>query len=319
MSRLIDLKVIKSYVMKEIKAKKAKPFLKWVGGKGQLLEQFQNLLPQKYNSYFEPFIGGGAVFFAINPKKSHINDINKTLVKTYTHIKDNTEKLIKSLKKLEQEFNTKNDDARKEFYYSLREKYNALSHEDFDKSLYFLFFNKTAFNGVYRENSKGGFNVPMGSYKNPKIVDEENLRLVSQILSNTKITSGSFVDAVKNAKAGDFVYFDPPYHPLSETSKFTSYSKDSFSKDDQIRLRDLFIELDKKGVYIMLSNSSAPFIQEIYSGYKQIPVYATRMINSKSDKRGKISEVVIVNYDPQSNLESVFVKAPSISSQYQYR
>ena len=298
--------------------KKAKPFLKWVGGKGQLLTQFESLFPKRYNSYFEPFIGGGAVFFSINPQKAHINDINETLVQTYTHIKNDVEKLIKSLAKLEKKFLAKDTEARKEFYYSIREKYNSLSHEDFKKSLYFLFFNKTAFNGVYRENSKGGFNVPMGSYKNPKIVDEENLREVSKMLSNTKITSGSFVDAVKNAKAGDFVYFDPPYHPLSETSSFTSYSKDSFSKDDQIRLRDLFVELDKRGVYVMLSNSSAPFIQEIYSGYTQIPVYANRMINSKSDKRGKISEVVIINYDPKSNLQSVFEKDLSISSQYQY-
>lgn len=305
--------------MKEKTIKKAKPFLKWVGGKGQLLEQFEPLLPKKYNSYFEPFIGGGAVFFSVNPKKAHINDINETLVNTYSYIKNDVEKLIKSLKKLEKEFQSKDDESRKEFYYSLREKYNSLPQDDFKRSLYFLFFNKTAFNGVYRENSKGGFNVPIGSYKNPKIVDEENLRAVSEMLSNTKITSGSFADAVKNAKAGDFVYFDPPYHPLSETSSFTSYSKDSFSKDDQIKLRDLFIDLDKKGVYVMLSNSSAPFIQEIYSGYRQIPVFANRMINSKADKRGKISEVVIINYDPKSNLQSVFEKDLSTSSQYQYQ
>lgn len=299
--------------------KKVKPFLKWVGGKGQLLEQFESLLPKKYNSYFEPFVGGGAVYFSINPKKAHINDINRTLSQTYIHIKENTEKLIKSLKKLEKEFISKAQDQRKEFYYSIREKYNSLPAEDFERSLYFLFLNKTAFNGVYRENSKGGFNVPIGSYTNPKIIDEENIRLVSDVLSNTKITSGSFVDAVKNAKAGDFVYFDPPYHPISETSSFTSYSKDAFSKDDQIKLRDLFIELDKKGVYVMLSNSSAPFIKEIYSGYRQIPVYATRMINSKSDKRGKISEVVIVNYQPSLNLESVYEKDLSTVSQYQYQ
>jgi len=299
--------------------KKVKPFLKWVGGKGQLLEQFDRLLPEKYNSYFEPFIGGGAVFFALNPKKAYINDINKTLVQTYTHIKNDVDTLIKLLKKLERDFISRNDDERKEFYYSIRNKYNELAHNDFERSLYFLFLNKTAFNGVYRENSKGGFNVPIGSYKNPKIADEDNLRLASEFLKNTKITSGSFVDAVKNAKSGDFVYFDPPYHPLSNTSKFTSYSKDSFSKDDQIRLRDLFVELDKKGVYVMLSNSSAPFIQEIYAGYRQIPVFANRMINSKSDKRGKISEVVIVNYQPRLNLESVFGKDLSTSSQYQYQ
>lgn len=298
---------------------KAKPFLKWVGGKGQLLEQFQTLLPKKFNKYYEPFIGGGAVFFSINPKRAHINDINKTLTQTYIHIKEDTEKIVKSLKRLENEFLSKNKDERKIFYYSLRDKYNALPAEDFKRAIYFLFFNKTAFNGVYRENSKGGFNVPMGSYVNPKIVDEENIRNVAEVLKNTKITSGSFTDAVKNAKAGDFVYFDPPYHPLSETSSFTSYSKDSFSKEDQIKLRDLFIELDKKGVYVMLSNSSAPFIKEIYAGYTQIPVYANRMINSKSDKRGKISEVVILNYQPSLNLESVCGKDLNISSQYQYQ
>ncbi len=283
--------------MKLNNTKKVKPFLKWVGGKGQLLTQLESFLPEKYNSYFEPFVGGGAVFFSIKPQKAHINDINKTLVKTYIHIKNDVEKIIKSLRKLEKEFLAKNTEARKEFYYLIREKYNLLSHDDFKKSVYFLFLNKTAFNGIYRENSKGGFNIPFGSYKKPKIVNEENLRAVSKMLSATKITSGSFVDAVKKAKAGDFVYFDPPYHPLSETSSFTSYSKDSFSKDDQIKLRDLFVQLDKRGVFVMLSNSSAPFVKEIYFGYKQIPVFASRMINSKADKRGKISEVVIINYD----------------------
>ncbi|MEY4440455.1 MAG: hypothetical protein RLY49_81 [Candidatus Parcubacteria bacterium] len=282
--------------MKENDNKKAKPFLKWVGGKGQLLSQFENLFPKKFNSYFEPFVGGGAVFFDINPKKAYINDINETLINTYLHIKNDVEKVIKQLKKIEQDFLSKEGIARKEYYYSIREKYNSLTHSDFKKSLYFLFFNKTAFNGVYRENSKGEFNVPIGSYKNPKIVNEDNLRLVSKILSNTKITNLSFAEAVKKAKAGDFVYFDPPYYPLSKTSKFTKYSKDDFSKEDQICLRDLYVELDKKGVYVMLSNSSAPFIKELYSDFKQTPVYATRMVNSKSDRRGKITEIVITNY-----------------------
>ncbi|MCC7004686.1 DNA adenine methylase [Candidatus Nomurabacteria bacterium] len=276
--------------------KKAKPFLKWVGGKGQLLEQFQELFPEKYNSYFEPFIGGGAVFFSLNPKKAIINDINTTLVQTYIYIKDDVDRVIKELKKLEKDFLSKEPEERKEFYYKIREKYNSLPKDDFKRSLYFLFFNKTAFNGVYRENSKGGFNVPIGSYRNPKIVDEDNLRAVSESLKHTSITNTSFADVVKKAKSGDFVYFDPPYHPVSTTSSFTSYSKDDFTKEDQIKLRDLFVELDKKGVYVMLSNSYTPFIKEIYSAYKQIPVNASRMINSKADKRGKISEIVIVNY-----------------------
>ena len=278
------------------KISKAKPFLKWVGGKGQLLSQLENLFPKKFNTYFEPFVGGGAVFFALQPKKGSINDINSTLITAYTYLKEDPKKVISSLKKLEKQFLEKDTEGRKVLYYSLREKYNTLKVDDFNRAIYFLFFNKTAFNGVYRENSKGGFNVPMGSYKNPKIVDEENILAVSESLKNTKIICGSFYDAVRKAKAGDFVYFDPPYYPLSDTSSFTSYHKDDFSKDDQIKLRDLFVELDKRGVYVMLSNSSAPFIKEIYSKYKQIPVYANRMINSKSDKRGKISEVVIVNY-----------------------
>lgn len=305
--------------MKTTQAKNIKPFLKWVGGKGQLLNQFEALYPEQYNNYFEPFIGGGAVFFSLAPQRAHINDINQTLVQTYKNIKTDVENLIDALGKLESEFLVKDTDARKVMYYSLREKYNSLHTEDFERSLYFIFFNKTAFNGVYRENSKGGFNVPMGNYKSPKILDAENLRLVSSALSKTNITSQSYFDAVAKAKAGDFVYFDPPYHPLSETSSFTSYSKDSFSKEDQINLRDLFVELDNRGVFVMLSNSSAPFIQEIYSSYNQTPVFASRMINSKGDKRGKISEVVVTNYEPKRNPEIVSEIGLDTSPQYQYQ
>ena len=305
--------------MKTTQAKNIKPFLKWVGGKGQLLNQFEALYPEQYNNYFEPFIGGGAVFFSLAPQRAHINDINQTLVQTYKNIKTDVENLIDALGKLESEFLVKDADARKVMYYALREKYNSLHTEDFERSLYFIFFNKTAFNGVYRENSKGGFNVPMGNYKNPRILDADNLRLVSSALNKTTITSQSYFDAVAKAKAGDFVYFDPPYHPLSETSSFTSYSKDAFSKEDQINLRDLFAELDRRGVYVMLSNSSAPFIQEIYSGFKQMPVFASRMINSKADKRGKISEVVVLNYEPKQNPEIVSEISLSTSPQYQYQ
>lgn len=279
-----------------INADKAKPFLKWVGGKGQLLEQLEDLFPKKYNNYYEPFVGGGAVFFKLQPKRASINDINKTLINTYLLIKNEPQRLISSLKKLEKDFIIKTPEDRKTFYYLLRDKFNSLKFDDYKKSVYFIFFNKTAFNGIYRENSKGGFNVPMGKYKNPKILNAENIELVSKCLSNTKITCESFISSVKKAKKGDFVYFDPPYYPISSTSKFTTYSKDDFTKEDQIKLRNLFTELDKKGVFVMLSNSNSPFIKEIYSKYKQIPVSASRMINSKGDKRGKISELVIINY-----------------------
>lgn len=274
----------------------AKPFLKWVGGKGQLLSQLKTIFPKKYNTYYEPFVGGGAVFFELKPKKAHISDINKVLINTFLMIKNDSEKLIKSLKKIEKEFLSKNEKEREKFYYDIRNKFNSLKSDDSKKVVYFIFLNRTAFNGVYRENSKGLFNVPMGKYKNPKILNEENIKSVSEYLKNTKITCDSFFNSVKKAKRGDFVYFDPPYYPISETSKFTTYHKDNFNKEDQIKLRDLFVELDKKGVLCMLSNSNTSFIREIYSKYKQIPVYASRMINSKAEKRGKISELVIINY-----------------------
>lgn len=274
----------------------AKPFLKWVGGKGQLLSQLKTIFPKKYNTYYEPFVGGGAVFFELKPKKAHISDINKVLINTFLMIKNDSEKLIKSLKKIEKEFLSKDEKEREKFYYDIRNKFNSLKSDDSKKVVYFIFLNRTAFNGVYRENSKGLFNVPMGKYKNPKILNEENIKSVSEYLKNTKITCDSFFNSVKKAKRGDFVYFDPPYYPISETSKFTTYHKDNFNKEDQIKLRDLFVELDKKGVLCMLSNSNTPFIREIYSKYKQIPVYASRMINSKAEKRGKISELVIINY-----------------------
>lgn len=305
--------------MKSEKSVKVRPFLKWVGGKGQLLGQFSNLYPHEYKNYYEPFIGGGAVYFSLEPNKAHINDINETLIQTYLNIKTDVEVVIDGLKKLEEKFIPKNSDGRKEMFYGLRERYNSLNAKEFDRSLLFLFFNKTAFNGMYRENSKGGFNVPMGNYKNPKILDETNLRLVSSSLKKTKITSSSYSKAVSKAVAGDFVYLDPPYHPLTETSSFTSYSKDNFSADDQLALRNLFVELDKRGVYVMLSNSSSPFIQDIYSDYNQFPVLASRMINSKASGRGKISEVVVTNYKPKANLHNVDEISLGTFPQYQHQ
>lgn len=277
--------------------KRAKPFLKWVGGKGQLLKQFDSIFPKDFSgTYYEPFVGGGAVLFHLHPQKAVINDINTTLVETYRNIQTNSSKVIKELKKLQEELDKKTVEERKEFYYSIRNKYNKLENKDFKKSIYFLFFNKTAFNGVYRENSKGGFNVPIGAYKNPKILDENNILIVARSLRDITILNSSYKTAVKKAKKGDFVYFDPPYHPLSKTSSFTTYSKDNFSEKDQTELRDLFVELDKKGVLVMLSNSNTDFIKKLYKGYKQIPVSATRMVNSNSAKRGSIQEIVVINY-----------------------
>jgi DNA adenine methylase len=274
----------------------ARPFLKWVGGKAQLLSQFEKYYPESFNNYFEPFIGGGALFFNLNPTMAHINDINATLIATYKSIKNNSEEIIKILKKLHDKYQKSDDVARSDFFYDIREKFNSLSSTDLKKSAYLIFLNKTCFNGMYRENSKGGFNTPFGKYKNPTILDRENILRISKVLKNTKLTSISFEEAVAEAKKGDFIYFDPPYYPLSETAKFTNYHKDSFTEEDQLKLRDVFVELDKRGCYVMLSNSYTPFVNDIYKKYRRETVMANRAINCKASGRGKIKELLILNY-----------------------
>jgi DNA adenine methylase len=284
--------------MKGGKTDAAKPFVKWVGGKTQLLSQLTPLFPRKFGRYFEPFLGGGAVFFAIRPTRATINDINQTLVAAYAQLRDDVQGVIRDLRKIGREFGDGDIEDRKATYYAIRERYNALPPDSPARVPLFLFLNRTAFNGVYRENSKGHFNVPIGSYLNPRIVDENNLRLVGAALAGTKITSLPFEASVADAKRGDFVYFDPPYHPLSRTSSFTGYSKGSFGEADQVRLRDLFVKLHKKGVRVMLSNSNAPLIRKLYADFTQAPVSASRMVNAKADRRGKITELVILSYDP---------------------
>lgn len=274
----------------------ARPFLKWVGGKGQLLAQFEQYYPKDFNNYFEPFIGGGAVFFNLSPTKASINDVNTTLISAYKNIKDQPKEIIKILLKLENKYRNGDLENQKELFYKIREQFNKLSDSELKKTAYLIFLNKTCFNGMYRENSKGEFNTPFGKYKNPKILDRENILKVSKILEHTKLTSVSFEKAVANAKKGDFIYFDPPYHPLSETAKFTSYHKDNFSKEDQIKLRDVFAELDKRGCYVMLSNSYTDFINNIYRKYRCETVMASRAINCKASGRGKIKELLIMNY-----------------------
>jgi len=275
----------------------ARPFLKWVGGKAQLLSQFEQYYPKDFNNYLEPFIGGGAVFFNMNPTKAHINDVNVTLISAYKNIKNKPEEIMKILKKLENEYRKNDIEGQSELFYKIREQFNGLSDDELKKSAYLIFLNKTCFNGMYRENSKGGFNTPFGKYKNPTILDQDNILRVSEVLKNTKLTSVSFDKAVADAKKGDFVYFDPPYHPLNKTTaKFTSYHKDSFTEEDQLKLRDVFVELDKRGCYLMLSNSYTPFIDDIYKKYRRETVMANRAINCKATGRGKIKELLILNY-----------------------
>jgi len=288
---------------------KARPFVKWVGGKRQLINQFKNLgllSPKDFdfenNKYFEPFIGGGAVFFEILPKNSIISDMNIELIKTYQTIKDNVEKLIDSLKK------HKNN---KEYFLEIRRK-SITELDDLSIASRFIYLNKTAFNGMFRVNSRGEYNVPYGKYSNPLICDEDNLLNVSSVLQNVEIYHRDYSEVKKFAQKGDFIYFDPPYYPLNKTSSFTSYTKEGFLESTQVELRNIFEELSSKGCYVLLSNSDTDFIRNIYKDIKNVniqQVFAGRAINSDSSKRGKITELVISNYWGSSNsLGSIVLK-----------
>lgn len=269
---------------------KAKPFIKWVGGKTQLLPELTSRIPSDFSKYFEPFIGGGALFFHLQSEESTLIDINEELTNAYTVIKYKTNELIADLQQHIYE---------KDYYYQLRnidrtDEYKLWS--DVQRASRLIYLNKTCFNGLYRVNSKGEFNTPMGRYKNPKIVDEVNLRACSLALQKAEIINGSFLEVEEKATIHDFVYFDPPYAPLNATSNFTDYSQKGFDEKMQLDLRDLCDRLDQKGVRFMLSNSNAPLILDFYQDYKIEFVYATRAINSKANKRGKIPEVIVTNY-----------------------
>ncbi len=275
---------------------KPKPFVKWVGGKRQLLKQFRDLglyPPENFdpitNTYFEPFVGGGAVFFDLLPETAYLSDLNNELVVTYNVIKNDVENLIKSLKKHKLD---------KEYFLKMRAQ-NTEKLSDLNTASRFIYLNRTCFNGMYRVNSKGGFNVPFGKYTNPLICDENNLRKASKALKNVEIKKQDYKEVLKKAKKGDFVYFDPPYYPVSKTASFTSYTSESFLDKEQIELRDTFVELHKRGCFVMLSNSDTPFINKIYSepkGLRITKVQAGRAINSDASKRGKITEVLVTNY-----------------------
>ncbi len=282
--------------VEKIIAEKPKPFVKWVGGKRQLLRQFRKLNlypPELFNArmgrYFEPFVGGGAVFFDLLPEKAFLSDLNSELVTTYNVIKNDVDALIMSLKKYKYE---------KKYFLKIRAK-NPKNLSGIEIASRFIYLNRTAFNGMYRVNSSGQFNVPFGKYNNPLICDAENLYKVSKALKGVEIKHQDYKAVLKYAKKGDFVYFDPPYYPVSKTASFTAYNADTFLDKEQIELRDTFMELSKRDCYVMLSNSDTPFINMIYSGLKGIrinKVEAGRAINSRGTGRGKITEVLITNY-----------------------
>lgn len=271
------------------------PFLKWVGGKRQLMPAISEQLPKNFSSYeyVEPFIGGGAVLFNLQPKNAIINDFNKELINVYNVIKNNLDNLVEDLKK------HLNDS---DYFYELRSldrtsEFKKLSH--IERASRIIFLNKTCFNGLYRVNNAGEFNAPFGRYKNPNIVNEPTLKAVNKFLNtnNIVIHSGDYSEILKQAHKKSFIYLDPPYHPISESSNFTGYIQGGWDIYDQSRLRLACDELNERGIKFLLSNSSADFIKDQYKNYRITTVKATRSINSDGTNRGEVDELLIRNYE----------------------
>ncbi len=300
-------------VMKQIN-KIAKPFIKWAGGKAQLLTEIDNAIPdslkQSNVTYIEPFVGGGAVLFWIlqqysNIKNAVINDINADLTISYLTVKENVDDLISVLQTWEEEYHslTNDQDKKKEYYYSKRVLFNSRKSDRTKQTALFIFLNRTCFNGLYRVNRRNEFNAPIGSYKTPMICDEENLRAVSMLLQKVTILNGDFENTLDYAEDNTLFYFDPPYKPLSETSSFNSYAKDEFDDNEQIRLAKFCEKIDMLGYNWILSNSDVKgknpndnFFDDLYNKFNIKRVLARRNINSNSNKRGKLTELLITNY-----------------------
>lgn len=299
----------------------AKPFLKWAGGKGQLLNMFRDFYPNELKSgtitrFYEPFIGGGAVFFDVaqqyNIQSAYLYDINEELILTWRVIQQNVYQLIENLNSLQKKYEKLDEEKQSEFYYKTRDEFNRnLLKTNYSKynddwilrAAQIIFMNKTCFNGLFRFNQKGEFNVPAGRYKNPKILDEQNLIQVSKLLQIAEIKNAGFETVEHDIVENSFVYFDPPYRPISKTSGFTSYSKFKFEDNEQRQLAELFHRLHKKGIKQMLSNSDPKnndpddnFFDEIYKGYSISRIPARRMINSDASKRVAINEIIVTNY-----------------------
>jgi DNA adenine methylase len=274
------------------------PFVKWAGGKGRLLGQLLPYLPASFERYIEPFVGGGAVFFRLHNgdrlagQESVLIDQVEELINCYRVIQTDVEGLIAELERHE----PYKLDA--EYYYELRawdRQADYAQRNDVERATRTLFLNRTCYNGLYRVNRRGQFNVPFGRYRNPTIRDAENLRAVHRALQGVTLLAGDFAQCLRVAGPGDLVYLDPPYHPLSDTARFTSYTSTDFGVADQRRLADLFRELDQRGCYVMLSNSATGLVRELYQGYEQVEVQAQRAINCKGDERGAIPELLVVN------------------------
>ncbi|HEY0049590.1 MAG TPA: DNA adenine methylase [Pyrinomonadaceae bacterium] len=290
-----------------------KPFLKWAGGKTQLIAEIQRNLPSLVLSgrftYIEPFVGSGAVLFWMlnnfpNLEKAVINDINSDLINTYEIIRSSPKELVSLLRDFQSEFHglQNEEERKKEYYYEKRDLYNTRSTDETTQAALFIFLNRTCFNGLYRVNKSNLFNVPMGSYKLPRICDEENISAVSDALQNVEILNDDFEKTLSHANENTFFYLDPPYKPLSATSSFNSYAENEFDDDEQIRLRDFCMKLDAQNSKWMLSNSDVgdnDFFDSLFKAFVIKRVDAKRIINSKAHKRGNLSELLITNYKTQ--------------------
>jgi len=297
--------------------REVKPFLKWAGGKGQLIDQLASFLPQSFRTgkikkYFEPFLGGGAVYFWLANhyefEYAYLYELNESVAICYQVIQTNVKKLIKMLHSLEQAYISSSDKDREKLFYDKREEFNRLLRREsvnshLRRTALLIFLNKTCFNGLYRVNSKGEFNVPFGRYKNPTVCNEDNLFAVHDLLQNAEVNCDDFEQCLEHADHNSFVYFDPPYRPISVTSNFTSYSKDNFDDNEQKRLRSVFGTLDKRGANVMLSNSDPKnvdptdnFFDDLYENYHIERLNATRLINCNAKRRGAITEILVMNY-----------------------
>lgn len=293
---------------------KAKPFIKWVGGKTQLIEQLDAQLPADFDNwnditYIEPFVGGGAMLFYMlqrytNIRHAVINDVNPDLTTCYRTVRDMPEELIKSLIEIQSAYNAlQTEDGRKDFFLAVRARYNEGNHNPLENTTMFFFLNRTCFNGLYRVNKKGLFNVPFGKYTNPQICDPTTIRNDSELLQRVEIMTGDFEATFNHARGYTLFYFDPPYRPLSDTSSFNDYAKEAFNDDAQIRLKEYCDRINEAGYHFMLSNSDCKgnndednFFDVLYGAYKIERVWASRSINSNPSKRGKLTEILVHNY-----------------------
>jgi len=271
----------------------ARPFLQWVGGKRSMIKQYNKYFPKNYNTYYEPFVGGGAVFFSLLPPKAIIADYNQELIKTYEAIRDYPEEVVALLEKLKKKHS-------KELYMAIREldrAYNLfIDLSSVEIAARMIYLNQTCFNGVYRVNKKSQFNVPIGSSLNRLICNRNAIMNASKILKKAEIICDDFEKVILDTKENDFIYLDPPYEPVSKYSDFTRYTKEKFYQDDQLRLKNMIDKLTKAGCKVMLSNSDCEYIRNLYKGYKLIDVSSLRTLNCKKDRRGKVSELLIINY-----------------------